>query len=449
MIADVSRAPIVRLRVQLLADSLQIWRLFEVDSSATLADLHRTLQCVMGWTDSHLHAFSNVEPYASRSSPPGRRWEDPSGNLWDYETESQPEDERDITVGELLGEGQGPIYYEYDFGDGWLHRIDWVADGPGVPASNWPGRVIEGVGRCPLEDSGGIGGWGRVIQAVADPTDEDHEVYMRWAADAVGPDGSIDVETFDQARAEADLERLGLARLYDRFSNSGEPPANLLTELMRKLTWGQQIALARELSLPDQLLVAAVDDAVDYLSQIPPEAAEALTGPHRWLLAQVGEKGMKLTQTGRLPVKVVRAAMEFLGIEPPLPGLRMIEQEIGPAHWLRVSAQDLGLVRKLHGSLHLTRQGAKAVDDPAALLRMMVAKLLARSIPEFDRQLLALVALGLAGLTERDATDFWKLITGWLNALGWCLAGGEPLSRDVVGDRAEFVWALLRLMGAV
>ena len=34
-----------------------VWRRIQVKSDTTLATLHRTLQFVMGWKDTHLHQF--------------------------------------------------------------------------------------------------------------------------------------------------------------------------------------------------------------------------------------------------------------------------------------------------------------------------------------------------------------------------------------------------------
>ena len=50
--------PIYQLKVTLTASKPPIWRRIQVPSDTRLGKLHRILQVVMGWTDSHLHQFS-------------------------------------------------------------------------------------------------------------------------------------------------------------------------------------------------------------------------------------------------------------------------------------------------------------------------------------------------------------------------------------------------------
>src|SRR5437879_6349971 len=48
---------IYQIKVALRDSQPVIWRRIQVRSDITLAKLHRILQCVMGWQDSHLHQF--------------------------------------------------------------------------------------------------------------------------------------------------------------------------------------------------------------------------------------------------------------------------------------------------------------------------------------------------------------------------------------------------------
>jgi len=51
-------APVVyQLKVVRRGVSPMIWRRLLVRSDSTIADLHTTLQLVMGWSDKHLHRF--------------------------------------------------------------------------------------------------------------------------------------------------------------------------------------------------------------------------------------------------------------------------------------------------------------------------------------------------------------------------------------------------------
>ena len=47
-----------QLKVTLQEIHPPIWRRVQIGEDATLAQLHRALQIIMGWEDSHLHEFS-------------------------------------------------------------------------------------------------------------------------------------------------------------------------------------------------------------------------------------------------------------------------------------------------------------------------------------------------------------------------------------------------------
>jgi len=48
---------VYQLKVTLLEVVPRIWRRFQVTGDMKLSALHRTLQAVMGWENSHLHPF--------------------------------------------------------------------------------------------------------------------------------------------------------------------------------------------------------------------------------------------------------------------------------------------------------------------------------------------------------------------------------------------------------
>jgi hypothetical protein len=50
----------------------------------------------------------------------------------------------------------------------------------------WP-LCLEGRNACPPEDVGGLGGYEEFLQAMRDPTHEEHEAMWRWCG---GPFGS-------------------------------------------------------------------------------------------------------------------------------------------------------------------------------------------------------------------------------------------------------------------
>ncbi len=52
-----TRVEVYAIKVTLLGTSPPVWRRILVPREITLRNLHRTLQSVMGWTNSHLHQF--------------------------------------------------------------------------------------------------------------------------------------------------------------------------------------------------------------------------------------------------------------------------------------------------------------------------------------------------------------------------------------------------------
>jgi len=120
-----------------------IWRRLLVPASITLADLHEVLQAAMGWTDSHLHEFQVGEVVFG----------DPEVYEWGLSSPFQ--DERKMRLSGVLKKPGSELTYIYDFGDDWAHKVvveQIVAAGPAATSP----KCIDGYGKCPPEDSGGI-----------------------------------------------------------------------------------------------------------------------------------------------------------------------------------------------------------------------------------------------------------------------------------------------------
>jgi hypothetical protein len=176
---------IFRITIALNDSSPPIWRRLLVPGSIRLAKLHDIFQAAMGWTNSHLHMFTIGEvSYGSQFD--------------DY-----PEDEIDeksVTVLRALTDVK-QFTYEYDFGDSWDHTV--VVEEKTTTRTGLKFAVcLDGSGACPPEDCGGTGGYERLLEALGNPSDPEHEALMEWAG------GPIDVAAFDLARTNAELQRL-------------------------------------------------------------------------------------------------------------------------------------------------------------------------------------------------------------------------------------------------
>jgi len=179
-------ADIYQLKVTLRNVRPEVWRRVLVPGDFRLSDLHEVLQCAMGWTDSHLHAFriGDVE-----YGPSGRDVDD-----------VLPEDR--VTLGGLVGPRQ-QFTYQYDFGDSWDHeiRVEKVfapEAGERAPACSAGARA------CPPEDCGGAWGYADLLSALADRKHPEHAEKKDWMG------GPFDPEAFDLAGVNRQLA--GLAR---------------------------------------------------------------------------------------------------------------------------------------------------------------------------------------------------------------------------------------------
>jgi len=174
----------VALRIELLDVVPLVWRRVLVSNQWTLASLHRYLQWVMGWTDTHAHEF---QVGASVVAP----------DWWIHESRldsdaSRYRDERRVSVAAVVSElgARGEFEYRYDMGDGWEHRI--VIEPPPSP---WVNRdqplpvCIAGENACPPDDVGGPHGYTLFLEVLGDPTHEQHEDMVRWIGGVFDPKG--------------------------------------------------------------------------------------------------------------------------------------------------------------------------------------------------------------------------------------------------------------------
>jgi hypothetical protein len=174
---------VYRLKVTLRGARPPIWRRLEVPSGVTLDRFHEILQVVMGWTDSHLHQFQCGGASYGRLHP---------------EIEVEQQDERRVRLRDVLRRPKARLVYEYDFGDGWLHDVVLETIAPAGP-ENRQARVVAGKRACPPEDVGGVDGYYRFLEAIADPEHPEHQDMLEWV-------GEFDPDAFD---VEAMNLRLG------------------------------------------------------------------------------------------------------------------------------------------------------------------------------------------------------------------------------------------------
>jgi hypothetical protein len=268
---------LLRVKVSIEGSEPAIWRLLEIDSSLTLDRVHEIIQTAVGWRDSHLHSFTDTDPYVRLRAVNGivrepRRWV--SQEL----LEDLPE--TDWSLGQILTPESGPLFYEYDFGDGWIHRLELTGN-LATPANAPRARLVDGARRAPLEDCGGIGGYHDLLDALADPDHEEHKNLQLWVAWTVGPWQEFDPEQLDINAVNSELTLLFPA---PSASEHGPGSESLTQELANRMPPG----LRREFR--SYLHAAGLDGP----ATVEADVAEAMTAPYLWLTRRVGLDGLSL-----------------------------------------------------------------------------------------------------------------------------------------------------------
>lgn len=161
------------LKVTLALEQYEVWRKIVIPLNKTFYQLHKALQAVFWWQDSHLHEFyiyDGKEPILNLVC---------SEEAFDYpDEEVELRHERGIRLSEYIP-AYNKIKYNYDFGDGWEHNIELekVIDNYNA---NYP-VCFEGEGNAPPEDVGGEGGFEIFLEIIADKDHPEHEAMISWS----------------------------------------------------------------------------------------------------------------------------------------------------------------------------------------------------------------------------------------------------------------------------
>jgi hypothetical protein len=160
-----------QFRIDLLGIEPPIWRRISVPSTYSFWDLHVAIQDSMGWLDYHLHSFSIM--------PPGKNKPVLIGIPDDEDFGVSYLPGWDIPISLHLNEPGDEAVYEYDFGDGWLHKI--VLEGiylqkRGIKYPN----CLDGKRACPPEDCGGIPGYHDLIEILGNTSHDEYDNTVYW-----------------------------------------------------------------------------------------------------------------------------------------------------------------------------------------------------------------------------------------------------------------------------
>jgi hypothetical protein len=191
MIMPAQGVHIYQIKVTLNHTKPPIWRRFQVRGDVSFYKLHRILQVVMGWTDSHLHQF--VLGKKTFIGVPDQ----------EFPSDFNIINERKVTLQEIVTEAKTKLIYEYDFGDGWEHELAFEKILPADAAQRYP-VCLAGALACPIEDCGGPWGYYEKLEILKnpDPNNPDHQDIIEWM-----PPG-FDPTAFDMEAVNKELRRL-------------------------------------------------------------------------------------------------------------------------------------------------------------------------------------------------------------------------------------------------
>ena len=176
-----------QIKVTLVGSKPPIWRRLIVKDNIRLDELHSVLQVAMGWSDYHLHQYRVGNSYIGIPEP---------------EFDFDVTDESKVCLHDIVFDPKDSFVYEYDFGDGWEHKIVLEKILP-LDCSESP-VVVKGKKACPPEDCGGIWGYYDFLDAIQDPKHEEHESMLEWVG------GEFDPDAFDMDSINKELNDLNI-----------------------------------------------------------------------------------------------------------------------------------------------------------------------------------------------------------------------------------------------
>jgi len=179
---------VYQLKITLNDIKPPIWRRFIVSAAVKLPDLHKIIQTVMGWTNSHLHMFViDGKPY----SPPD---EESSLDMVDY---------RKIRLNSVITREKQKFSYEYDFGDGWEHILLVEKILPEDDSVRYP-VCTAGKRNCPPEDCGGPWGYEDLLTIIRDPGHAEYKEMREWLSDDFDPE-AFDLKQINKMLQQKDF----------------------------------------------------------------------------------------------------------------------------------------------------------------------------------------------------------------------------------------------------
>lgn len=174
-----AKRPVYQFKITLEETHPAIWRRIQISDLGTFWDLHVAIQDSMGWLNCHLHQF-NMPPLESKEpvqiALPNGEFDD-LNLLTCYETK----------IREFFSNDNRFCEYTYDFGDNWIHFIEFEGVYQKEEGKTYP-LCLGGENACPPEDVGGIPGYENFVKIMKDPDHEEHDSMLEWYGSIYNPE---------------------------------------------------------------------------------------------------------------------------------------------------------------------------------------------------------------------------------------------------------------------
>ncbi len=152
-----------------------IWRRIQVPENYRFWDLHVAIQDAMDWEDRHLHLFT-IAPHLNKD-----RIEIGLPEAKEYLNS------RNELIADYFSEESSAAEYLYDFGDAWLHKLQFEKILPAKQDLDYP-ICLAGRRACPPENIGGIPGYQLILKALSDPNHPAHKDCRRLVGRKYDPE---------------------------------------------------------------------------------------------------------------------------------------------------------------------------------------------------------------------------------------------------------------------
>lgn len=171
----------LEFEVELMDVPHRPWRRFELRHTFSFEELHGAIQMAGGWQCCHLYEFHDGEGRSIASVA----W------IEDLAAEKSAPPADDVPLRGYFKQPGQEVYYIYDFGDHWRHRVRFV--GETTNPRRWVQRLTGGEGVFPPEDCGGPPGFEQCVRACMlteaeeerlDPIEREEMISIReWLGD--------------------------------------------------------------------------------------------------------------------------------------------------------------------------------------------------------------------------------------------------------------------------